>query len=357
MNNIIQMDVEQCLDMLQTIYGKIIENDHDFSKLSPFFLWGTPGIGKSAIVHHLKDYIEENYHLNVHLLDLRLYEYTPVDLKGVPYATEDKQYTKWLKPQILHLKEDKKSIHILFLDELLMAKESVQAVALQLVLERRIDQFTLPSNTIVIAASNRDNDHSYIIPMSRALANRFAHVEIICHKKSWINYAYQNNIDYRVISYIQFRPSILLEEKPSGYAYCTPRSWEKVSYIMALFNHIEDAQKAIACVIGEGNAYEFVCYCQQQNQLSPIEDILTGKGKVPQKNDTIYLMIGILIDTIKKNHLTVTELDYIFEYVYQFPDDFCFTFLLDIKEIIKDNIQIHSLASYQKISIKMGKYL
>jgi MoxR-like ATPase len=94
----------------------------------PVFIWGGPGIGKSAVVRKLAA------DLALPLQDIRALLLDPVDLRGLPYLSEGR--SKWAPPDFL----PKDGAGILFLDELNAAPAMVQASCYQLVLDRKLTQ-------------------------------------------------------------------------------------------------------------------------------------------------------------------------------------------------------------------------
>ena len=67
---------------------------------------------------------------------------------------------------------------ILFLDEMNSAAPAVQAAAYQLILNRKVGQYTLPDNVLIVAAGNREADKGVTYRMPAPLANRFVHLEM-----------------------------------------------------------------------------------------------------------------------------------------------------------------------------------
>jgi MoxR-like ATPase len=59
-----------------------------FKKQRPLFLWGPPGIGKSELV---ADITEE---LGGAMIDLRLGQMEPTDIRGIPFYNKDNQ-VRW----------------------------------------------------------------------------------------------------------------------------------------------------------------------------------------------------------------------------------------------------------------------
>ena len=77
--------------------------------------------------------------LNVTLQDVRALLLDPVDLRGLPFLGSDGR-SKWATPEFL----PQDGAGILFLDELNAAPAMVQASCYQLVLDRKLGEYTLP---------------------------------------------------------------------------------------------------------------------------------------------------------------------------------------------------------------------
>ena len=149
------------------------------------FVWGPPGVGKSDGAKQLKAYIERHTSKKVVVTDVRLLLFSPIDLRGIPVANQEKTFAEWLKPKIFDMDSSEDVINILFLDELTAAPPAVQAAAYQLTLDRRIGEHELPGNCLVIGAGNRTTDHSVAYRMPNALANRMQHYEVSPDFDSW----------------------------------------------------------------------------------------------------------------------------------------------------------------------------
>ena len=63
-----------------------------FKKQRPLFLWGPPGIGKSELV---ADITEE---LGGAMIDLRLGQMEPTDIRGIPFYNKDNGKMDWAEP-------------------------------------------------------------------------------------------------------------------------------------------------------------------------------------------------------------------------------------------------------------------
>ena len=124
-----------------------------FAKKRPMFLWGPPGIGKSEVV---ADITRE---LGGFMIDLRLGQMDPTDIRGIPYYNKDLNRMDWAPPIDLPDEElaSQYPIVVLFMDEMNSAAPAVQAAAYQLVLNRGIGRYRLPDNVVMIAAGIRES--------------------------------------------------------------------------------------------------------------------------------------------------------------------------------------------------------
>ena len=117
----------------------------------PTFIWGSPGVGKSSLISQIA---QES---NMEFIDLRLSLLDPTDLRGVPFFDQTTKTAIWAKPEFLP-NSNSEEFGILFLDEINSAPPTIQAAAYQLILDRKIGEYTLPKNYSIIAAGNYEND-------------------------------------------------------------------------------------------------------------------------------------------------------------------------------------------------------
>ena len=63
-----------------------------FKNKRPIFLWGPPGIGKSEVVASITE------ELGGHMIDLRLGQMEPTDIRGIPFFNKNKEVMDWAPP-------------------------------------------------------------------------------------------------------------------------------------------------------------------------------------------------------------------------------------------------------------------
>ena len=187
---------------------------------TPVMIWGPPGVGKSQLV------AEVARQHSVPLIDIRLSQLEPSDLRGIPFRTDE--LVQWAVPGMLPDTERHGSSGILFMDEITSATPAVSAAAYQLILDRCLGEYRVPDGWVIFAAGNRQGDRGVTYSMPTPLANRFTHFGFDANLDDWVVWAHRHGIDDRVIAFLRFRPELLFDFDPAldPVAFPTPRSWE-----------------------------------------------------------------------------------------------------------------------------------
>ena len=248
-----------------------------FAKKRPIFLWGPPGIGKSEVIEQITNDLGDSK-----LIDIRLSLWDPTDIKGMPYYSANDNTMKWAPPAELPTEEEaKKHKHIVvFLDEMNSAAPAVQAAAYQLILNRRVGQYTLPDNVLLVAAGNRDADKGVTYRMPAPLANRFVHLELRVDFDDWFQWAVHNEIHKDVVGYLTFAKKDLYDFDPRSpsRAFATPRSWAFASELIEDGDD-ETTTDLLSGTVGEGLAVKFMAHRKVASSMPNPTEILAGKVK------------------------------------------------------------------------------
>lgn len=360
--NIPGMSISKTIEKLEMLYCAAIENGTAFHSLPTPFFWGPAGIGKSEGVYSMAESIADKTGKKVKVTDVRLLLFSPVDLRGVPVADNEKRFTNWLMPKIFDMDKSEDCINILFLDELSAAPQSVQAAAYQICLDRRIGEFQLPENCIVIAAGNRTTDQSVSYKMPKALCNRLMHFNIKSDYEAWREWAIEHGVSDKVIAYLGFDNSRLcVEPESSDLAYSSPRSWAFVSTLLNCTGNDPSAiHEMIAACVGNDNAVEFEAFCRGYANMPCVADIMAGRCvDLPKTHDVMYAMVSSLVAAIRDrgDELTLEKLDNICTYVLRFPKDFCMSFMRDINCLPDMNLKLMKCQGFQKWLLKNKRFV
>ena len=266
---------------------------HALKKKRPIFLWGPPGIGKSEVVEQITASLG-----NSHLIDIRLSLWEPTDIKGIPYFDSNSGTMVWGAPSELPTEAFAKQFDyvVLFLDEMNSAAPSVQAAAYQLILNRRVGQYKLPDNVLIVAAGNRDADKGVTYRMPAPLANRFVHLEMAVNFDDWFQWAVNNNIHSDVVGYLQFSKKDLYDFDPKSpsRSFATPRSWSFVSELLEDDDDENTTTDLVSGSVGEGLAVKFMAHRKVAANMPNPTDILVGKVKELQ-NKEISAMYSLTV--------------------------------------------------------------
>lgn len=235
------------------------------------FLWGEPGIGKSDIVR------EVAASKKLSMVDMRLSIYDPTDLKGFPIVKDGAMY--FVPPALL----PKKGKGVLLLDEFPQAPPAVQAVAYQLVLDRRLGEYTLPDGWSIVAAGNRASDGGVHYSLPAALANRFIHLNLTVNHPDWDEWAAKNGISDLTRAYLRFRPDQLLDmgARKTGMAYPSPRSWAMADTVIQQKHGAAEELEMLTGTVGEGVATEYMAFVKVASELPTSAQIILAPDKAP----------------------------------------------------------------------------
>jgi hypothetical protein len=292
---------------------------HSIARKRPLFIWGQPGIGKSELV------AEVAKSQGRPLIDIRLPLMEPTDIRGIPYLAEVKVYDKegnllrdetgvpisdkefrWSTPS--DLPTDEASRALVFFDEMSAAPPSVQAATYQIILNRRIGNYVMPNDVVIVAAGNRVKDKGVAYNMPMPLANRFTHLTLEVDVDDWKEWATLNRVHKDIVGYINFQPGDLNSFNPSvdGYAFATPRSWY---FCSELLQEMDTEGKLVDTTlpadvlgdmvkgtIGDGIGVKFLSYRKQAANLPHAKDVLSGKVKklASKQIDVMYALTTAL---------------------------------------------------------------
>lgn len=312
-------------------------------------LWGPMGVGKSTAVKEVAHRLSREVGKKVTVTDIRLLNFSPVDLRGIPAADAQREFAVWLKPKIFDL--DESCINIIFLDEISAAPQSLQAAAYQIALDKTVGEHRLPENCIVICAGNRTTDRSVAFRMPKALANRLMHFEVRADFESWYRWAAEQGVDARVIGYLAFDNSRLnMEAGVEELAFPTPRSWEFVSRLLQLSGETpEQLHTLLSGCIGVSNAGEFEAWCKVYDRLPAVADILSGRYTAPVKGaDVTYALITSLLACVtqRKDRITARELENVCSYVSRFSADFSALFFRGLLAMEDMNLKLLNVPAF-----------
>ncbi|SMN11834.1 conserved hypothetical protein [uncultured Candidatus Thioglobus sp.] len=280
------MRPEQVSTILNQEFTSVTDGHH-----TPVMLWGAPGIGKSQIIAQVAD-----LH-NAEIIDIRLSQMEPSDLRGIPFKNGDQ--VDWAVPSLLPDEKRHGKQGILFLDEITSAPPTVSAAAYQLILDRRLGDYKVPDGWVIFAAGNRQGDRGVTYSMPAPLANRFSHYELDVNLDDWVAWAYQNNIDERIIGFLRYRPEHLFEFDPAHnpVAFPSPRTWEFTHRALQKFtDDLVLFRAAASACVGEVAGVEVATFVEHMDDLPDLDAVIRGESvTIPKELDLQYAICAALV--------------------------------------------------------------
>jgi len=223
------IDADQLVATIKRKFRLKLENpDEQFS----LFVWGAPGIGKTDIIKQTaKD-------LGADIIIWHLSTIEPTDFVGLPKIKPSKlrggeERTIFALPEIFPSDNGPKDKGgIMFFDELNRANNMVLSASLQLCLDGKVGEYTLPSKWLVIAAGNRKEEVPEVTDIEPALGNRFSHVNLVTSIDRWIDWALTKDYMHGdVMAFVEFNKDFVhyLDTQNESPNWPSPRRWATAS--------------------------------------------------------------------------------------------------------------------------------
>ena len=242
-----------------------------------------------------------------------------------------------------------------FLDEINSAPPTIQAAAYQLILDRKIGEYTLPINYAIVAAGNYESDRGVTYRMPTPLSNRFVHLNFDLDFTEWKSWAYESKIDARIISFLSYKPQNLFtfDAKAKEKSFATPRSWSFVNDILNSNLQIELLKDVISGAVGIESSDEFMNFCKVIDKLPNIEEIINAKSnEVPSNNSVLYALCTGIVYALKQNS-SVESVTNILNYSLELSNEFS---VMLIRDLQKEGIDVESSTSW-KTWVNANKFL
>lgn len=200
----------------------------------------------------------------------------------------------WYKNIVSKCEKEPDYLHLLFLEELLNAKNDVQKVAFEVTLNKTLTnsgfRLELPKNCVVVAAGNEANESKSANEMSEPLFGRFAHVYINTDSESWLRWALNrkkegkkllykevsehHSIHPAIIDFVRINGDRVLRTNYNGITpNADPRKWALASRALYECNN----PNVLRAFIGEELTQEFIRFCQMN--IITIDDIINNRIK------------------------------------------------------------------------------
>jgi len=244
--------------------------------VAPVMIHGAPGIGKTAIIEQFAE------SLGMECVSLLGSQLAPEDIIGVPRI--EGHVSVFCPPRNIARDEP----YVLFLDELNASSPDVQKAFYSLIHERRLGEYRLPKDSIVVAAGNRSSDNAIVRQMSSALINRMVHVTLRVSVDAWLEWAVHAGVHPVVHEYVRQHPAQLWRKPPKEErTFSTPRAWELLSRMMLSWgdDHLTSQRVGLLArsVLSPSDAQQFEVWFRNSDRLFLLNHIIKGTRAWPQE--------------------------------------------------------------------------
>ena len=121
----------------------------------------------------------------------------------------------------------------------------------------------------------------------------------IPHLDDWVLWAYQNNVDERIIGFLRFRPELLFDFDPAHnpVAFPTPRSWEFAHRALQKFaDQPTLLLGSLQACVGPAAGIELKAFVDNLDNMPSLDAILRGEDvAVPAEIDLQYAVASALV--------------------------------------------------------------
>jgi len=299
-----------------------------YKKKLALFIYGAFGIGKSFCVRDTaveigktksrkyvdwnrltkeeKQEVFDNPEKYFVLIDERLSEYDSSDIKGLPNFRDGKETIEWKIPFWAKFLTLENSDGIVFFDEINLATPLVISSVYKIIYDRIVNDSKINDNWLIVGAGNREEDRAFTHTLPAPVRDRGGEVELISASiDDWTIWATQNEIDSKIIGFVNFKPSVLMNvDFNNNQKYTTTRGWERLSRLIKDTKLGSDFDLLCCSAIGEGIAKEFIAFCKIQNKLN-IEDIIKNPKKIKEVKDISikYFLVSAFAEKYKNKKI------------------------------------------------------
>lgn len=286
-------------------------------------LLGETGIGKTELVRELCE--EEG----LSLITIHVSQIEPADLTGLYKINEwgktdncSPSWLPWLEVESFNeIKESKRCSAdklktltsglinpkggIVFLDEVNRGHEDIRQSLYQLLNERRMHTFTLPSNYTIVAAANPSNGYE-TYEFDAALINRFAWIDFKPSAKETMTYLGNKYLASPMVSWLNQNTELLalssdIDNSMDEQKKLSPRIVEQACILLKEMDARQEKQlfknKVLRSIMTKGNVDAFLAFDTEAQNAVTIEEIFKGKFETEvqgyvkaQRNDVMSII-------------------------------------------------------------------
>lgn len=244
---------------------------------------GPPGIGKT-------DWVKKCCELeNLQLKTLILNNYPAVEIGGIRAPDFETGDLRHFIPDIFtnpELPEGKDGVCV-HMDEAGNAGPEQWTAIQSIIQDRYHENRPVPKHLMFILSSNREEDNTGANQIQHSLLSRLFVVNREVDSDGWMDWAIEECIDPRVVSFIAWKPDALHQFDPDSEdpAQPDPRGWANVSAGIEGEDNLTWCGMIADGFVGVGMSCQFTQFIRMCDQLPYIDDIMREPTDTIVPND------------------------------------------------------------------------
>ncbi len=242
------MNIKEATKHIKNTITAYLEKDENgqlvipVNKQRPVFLYGPPGIGKTAVMEQIAR------EMNIGIVSYSMTHHTRQSALGLPfiktrtfggveYDVSEFTMSEILSDVYSYIEKTGHKNGILFLDEINCVSETLAPSMLRFLQYKAFGSHSVPDGWVIVAAGNPPEYNKSVKEYDIATLDRIQKIDIQSDYDVWRDYAVNERVHPSIITYLDSRPSdfYIIENTPDGKQFVTARGWEDLSRLMYSF--------------------------------------------------------------------------------------------------------------------------
>jgi hypothetical protein len=289
-----------------SIYKKVIQSAVKHKIKTPIVSVGVAGIGKTQTV------LDVAAEMGLPCSVLRIGSKQDVgDLLGSMYVqeTDGTRISKYAPPAwYTTIKEG----GILFLDEVNRCKPQLQDAIMQILDQKRLDEYVLGDNVIVLGAMNPATEEYDVNEFEAAVVDRFIAISVENDVEDILTYAISHGWDQSVVDLIAYggHDIVVTGKTELPQKRFTPRGLRQLQDILPVIADVPEAANELVIGTIGPKGFEKWKHAETYKKVPSAEEYLKNRNKYPVNKFELYeqmILISRLIAYVKQHKIDTAE--------------------------------------------------